>query len=159
MERILKKVKGLLELSNSPNENEAANAMAKAMALLRKHNLELSEAESFNEDDVIIEDGDKSTARNTVPAWEQWLISELGELFACRILLSKSFELNSRGNFLLKNISILLDTKAMSKSASIFMSIFAEQYAKCRTGTLRTRDSSADTISASIATHTCADLL
>lgn len=53
---VIIKIKKLLALSKSTNKNEAQNAMLKAQQLLIKHKISLQEVESYEEENIEIED-------------------------------------------------------------------------------------------------------
>ena len=55
-ENIILKIKKLLALSKSSNQNEAQNAMLKAQKLLIKYKLSLQEIESYSIEKIKIED-------------------------------------------------------------------------------------------------------
>jgi hypothetical protein len=77
---VIKKIKKLLRLSESPNENEAQSALAKAQELLAKHNLKTS--------DLNIEGDDIKPVTVVVgkrlPTWKKTLIAELCHYNNCQ---------------------------------------------------------------------------
>ncbi len=84
-EKLYEKIKKLLNLSGSPNENEASVAFDKAQQLLQKHNLSMFEVENMEEGDAIIShcviDFTPGVAR-----WERRLMSAIAENLSCKML-------------------------------------------------------------------------
>lgn len=68
MEKILNKIKNLLDLANNPNENEAIAAALKAQELMAKYNIELDQLDDKKETREIVEEiyhqSDKHEMRN-----------------------------------------------------------------------------------------------
>lgn len=54
--KIVKKIKKLLALSKSSNENEAQNAMLKVQELLMKHRLSMKEVENYDIEDINVDE-------------------------------------------------------------------------------------------------------
>ena len=75
---IKEKIKKLLSLSKSPNENEASLALNKAQELLRKHNLSIEEIYSFTVDNV---QEDTVFSGKRIPSWIGWLASTIADIF------------------------------------------------------------------------------
>jgi len=80
---IVEKVKKLLALSESPNESEAATALAKAHALLESHNLSIG--------DVVYKNVNESTqpfmvANEALPSWIEILTNNIAEFNYCTFL-------------------------------------------------------------------------
>ena len=86
-ERVVERVKKLLSLAGSPNENEARAAMDKAGRLLLKYNVDLVEADA--------ERG--FTRRRLGPvkgrhaSWELWLAMILNDFFFVEVLWARSY--------------------------------------------------------------------
>lgn len=80
-ERVIDKIRKLLALAGSPNENEAAVASEKAQALLAEHNLSMTDIKSGTEkgSDFII---DGETITNARP-WRRSLGSAIAKLYFC----------------------------------------------------------------------------
>jgi len=79
LERIIRKIKHCLALSQSANEHEAATAMRQAQSLMQKYRL--------TELDVHLSDIGKSEAEKaaaTRPAWEKDLAGLVASAFGCR---------------------------------------------------------------------------
>ena len=70
---VIEKLKKLIALSESPNENEAASALAKTYILLAKHGLSISDLEI--KDENIVEKGILNKKR--LRSWESALISAI----------------------------------------------------------------------------------
>ena len=80
---IVEKVKKLLALSESPNEQEAATALAKAHSLLEAHNLSMG--------DVIYKNANEAAqpflvAREAMPSWIEILINNVADFNYCSFL-------------------------------------------------------------------------
>tara|TARA_Y100000310_G_C20697297_1_gene826629 strand:- start:3436 stop:4155 length:720 start_codon:yes stop_codon:yes gene_type:complete len=89
LDKILDRIKKLLSLSHSSNENEAALAAAQVQKLLLKHNLSLAdlgkaeiEAETRINEELIWESG-------RMPAWRTYLVSGVARAFGCRPLVTQ----------------------------------------------------------------------
>jgi uncharacterized protein YoaH (UPF0181 family) len=83
-EKQVDKIKKLLALSASSNENEAAAALAKAMRLCAENDMSVEDFEAGDEivDDIAID------FRAQIPKWNVYLYSELSDIFGCRIVYS-----------------------------------------------------------------------
>lgn len=90
---VIAKIKKLLNLSESANENEAALAAAKAQDLMFKHNLEIGAVQGFDlrpdekveqfNFDIGMEEGKKNIA-----SWKQWLFNSVAETSMCKPYVS-----------------------------------------------------------------------
>lgn len=82
LERVIRKIKRCLALSQSANEHEAATAMRQAQALMREHQL--------TETDVHLSDvgeSESSHSRATRrPQWDRGLSSTVADVFGCESL-------------------------------------------------------------------------
>ena len=85
--RVVERVKKLLSLAGSPNENEARAAMDKARRLLLKYNVDLVEA-----------DGERGFTRRRLgpvkgrhASWELWLAMILNDFFFVEVLWARSY--------------------------------------------------------------------
>ncbi len=82
LERVIRKIKRCLALSQSANEHEAATAMRQAQALMREHRL--------SENDVRASDvGEVKSSMAKVtrrPAWDQQLSAVVAATFNCQAL-------------------------------------------------------------------------
>jgi hypothetical protein len=97
---IVEKIKKLLGLANSPNENEAKIATAKANELLIKYNLSLQEIEDHqNEYDVK----DVVDAGLTIKPYQHLITSLLQDYFFVKILIHSKFVGFSSGKWAWKN--------------------------------------------------------
>jgi hypothetical protein len=82
LKKIIEKVQGLLALSKSSNENEAALALAKAEALLEKYRLDMTEVETTTSEDII-QDDDPIFDTDNITAWEAKLSNEIAYIYGC----------------------------------------------------------------------------
>lgn len=81
--KILDKIKKLMALSKSGNSHEAANALKKAQAYMREHNI--------SDDDVDLMDCEEGLFTLTTqkpPQWILQLINLVGDVFGCEPALS-----------------------------------------------------------------------
>lgn len=81
-ERVIERVKKLLALSTSPNENEAAAAAEKAQALLAEYNLSIADLKTGEkkEDEVYFdEDAEMTDSR----PWRRQLAAMTAKMFFC----------------------------------------------------------------------------
>jgi hypothetical protein len=85
--KAIDKIKKLLALSKSPNESEAAVALAKAMKIASSEGIDIDKANAaiLNED---IEHENISKARLKIPKWEVLLGNGIAKLFGCRMIRS-----------------------------------------------------------------------
>lgn len=72
--KVVDKIKKLLALSKSPNEHEAASALAKAQELLDRENLSLSEVEGFTVSEI---ESFLMDSKSRYPYWESLLFTKL----------------------------------------------------------------------------------
>lgn len=84
MDKIIDKIQKLFELANSPNESEAAAAMAKAHELLQKYNLSMDAVTEKGEaPGVITEDFGKADR-----VWELTLVNAIAKANYCGMFRS-----------------------------------------------------------------------
>lgn len=82
-EKIIDKIRKLLALATSSNENEAQNAMLMAQKLMAQHNIEMSQVEDAPVDhDVLEEEADKKAH---CTKWKRRLASVIANNFKCDI--------------------------------------------------------------------------
>ena len=87
-DRIVRVLKKVLSLADSPNEHEAQSAVNKARSLLLEYNLDLVELDrerNFDNRSVGPVKGRRST-------WELWLAMILNEFFFVEVLWARSYE-------------------------------------------------------------------
>ena len=84
MENITDKIKKLLALSHSDNENEAAQALAAAIRIARQHDIDLEKLKGTEFMEEI--DRDNVFVRSRFEAWETSLFYGLAKYFGCRVL-------------------------------------------------------------------------
>lgn len=87
-ERVIRLVKKLLSLADSPNEHEAQAAIDKAQRLLLQYNIELVDA------DGVRDFGRRrlGSVKGRHAAWELWLAMILNEFFFVEVLWARSYE-------------------------------------------------------------------
>lgn len=85
---ILNKVKLLLNLAKSPNENEASNAQAMADKLISKYNITEDELASL-EDKVFYDENDILFSAFYIVSWQQQLALAVANYFDCQIVLEE----------------------------------------------------------------------
>lgn len=84
MENVTDKIKKLLALSHSDNENEAARALAAAIRIARQHDIDL---ERLKGTEFMEEIGrEDSFAKCRLESWETTLFYQLAEYFGCETL-------------------------------------------------------------------------
>lgn len=91
---ILARIKKLLDLSNSSNENEAALAAAKAQELMFKHNLEISQVENIDlrpDEKVDEHNFDLDAGVSKVANWRSWLFSNVAKTSLCKAYFHRSY--------------------------------------------------------------------
>lgn len=87
-EKILNKIKNLLDLSNhNPNENEALAAALKAQELMAKYNVELTELEDEPESRKIAEVIYRDTGKHDMKKWRNGLANVVAQNFRCKYYL------------------------------------------------------------------------
>lgn len=85
MEKILNKVKNLLDLaSNNPNENEAAAAALKAQELMAKYNIELEQLDEKKENREIIREIYYASNKHEMKQWKFGLADVVANNFRCK---------------------------------------------------------------------------
>lgn len=85
-EKIVEKIKKLLALSKSPNENEAMAAALKAQALMAKYEIDLSQIET-NEDRKIVERIYCDNGKHEMKKWKYGLATIVANNFMCKMFL------------------------------------------------------------------------
>lgn len=85
---ILNKVKLLLNLANSPEQNEADNARAMADKLISKYNITEEELASL-EEKVFYDEDDKLFSTFHIVSWRQQLAVAVSSYFDCQIVLEE----------------------------------------------------------------------
>lgn len=83
-ERYIERIKKLLALATSSNAHEAASAMNKAQALMRKYQIDHEDIE-LNE----VESADASIEPIKPPIWTVWLINMVCDAFGVRSVLGQ----------------------------------------------------------------------
>ena len=89
-ENIIEKIKKLLALSHSSNEHEAASALAQAMKMARKHDIDLEQVKGTEFDEKI--DEEDAIYKAQFSKWERYLFDGIAREFGCRILLGSKVD-------------------------------------------------------------------
>ena len=86
MEKILNKIKNLLDLANNnPNENEAMAAALKAQELMAKYNIELDQLDDKKETREIVEEIYRQSGKHKMKKWKIGLASIIAKNFRCKV--------------------------------------------------------------------------
>ena len=85
MEKILNKIKNLLDLANNnPNEHEALAAALKAQELMAKYNVELDQVEEKKENREIITEIYRASGKHEMKKWKFGLADVIANNFRCK---------------------------------------------------------------------------
>lgn len=85
MEKILNKIKNLLDLANNnPNENEAIAAALKAQELMAKYNIELDQLDDKKETREIVEEVYYQSDKHEMRKWKIGLAGIIAQNFRCK---------------------------------------------------------------------------
>lgn len=86
MEKILNKIKNLLDLANNnPNENEAIAAALKAQELMAKYNIELDQLDDKKETREIVEEIYYQSDKHEMKKWKIGLADIIAQNFRCKV--------------------------------------------------------------------------
>jgi len=85
-ESILLKIKLLLNLANSPNQNEADNARAMVEKLIAKYNISEEELKSIEDKKPLYGEENKLFSTVGIVGWRQQLALAIGKHFFCQIV-------------------------------------------------------------------------
>lgn len=86
MEKILNKIKNLLDLANNnPNENEAIAAALKAQELMAKYNIELDQLDDKKETREIIKEVYYQSDKHEMRKWKIGLADIIAQNFRCKV--------------------------------------------------------------------------
>lgn len=86
MEKILNKIKNLLDLANNnPNENEALAAALKAQELMVKYNIELEQLDHKEETREIVREVYYQSGKHEMKKWKIGLATIIAENFRCKV--------------------------------------------------------------------------
>lgn len=86
MEKILNKIKNLLDLANNnPNENEAIAAALKAQELMAKYNIELDQLDDKKETREIVEEIYHQSDKHEMRKWKIGLADIIAQNFRCKV--------------------------------------------------------------------------
>lgn len=85
MEKILNKIKNLLDLANNnPNENEAIAAALKAQELMAKYNIELDQLDDKKETREIVKEVYYQSGKHEMKKWKIGLAAIIAQNFRCK---------------------------------------------------------------------------
>ena len=85
MEKILSKIKNLLDLANNnSNENEAIAAALKAQELMAKYNIELDQLEDKKETREIVKEVYRQSGKHEMGKWKIGLAAIIAQNFRCK---------------------------------------------------------------------------
>ncbi len=90
-EEVLSKVRKLFELSNSPNENEAALAAAKARELLARYNLSIADLPTDDVNSTLTPTEVSVCLGKAVRSWLKGLLLHVAEGFDCQHILRRRY--------------------------------------------------------------------
>lgn len=129
--KLVEKIKKLLSLGTSPNENEARAALAKAASLASQHGLALNEInqETGEVSDILFEPSLVATNKHT--AWEGRLITCIADCFDCKVYVS--YGTNKRSDIKYVFVGTKTDTELCNwYFRTIRMKIIRNAKNKCR---------------------------
>jgi hypothetical protein len=99
-QEILSKVQKLFELANSPNENEAALAAAKARELLARYNLSIADLPSENIRSAIAPTEASVSVGKAVRNWVKGLLIHIADGFECQHIIRRRHGSNTILSFI-----------------------------------------------------------
>ena len=86
MEKILNKIKNLLDLANNnPNEHEAIAAALKAQELMAKYNVEIGQLDNKEETREIVKEVYRQSGKHEMRKWKLNLAAIISENFRCKV--------------------------------------------------------------------------
>lgn len=86
MEKILNKIKNLLDLANNnPNEHEAMAAALKAQELMAKYNIDSSAVDSDKSEKELYEATYKNSSKHEMKKWKVKLSNIIARNFCCKV--------------------------------------------------------------------------
>lgn len=92
--KVMDKIKKLLALGTSPNENEAQSALSMAAKLMEKHNIAAADMEVHEDGSVTMNVGENATHRmpKLTRMWSERLIGVLDKCFNCQSVIVTHFD-------------------------------------------------------------------
>ena len=124
-EDLVRKIQKLFALGESPNPNEAANALSKAHALMAKYNIS---AEDLGEDEKSITEIEMNESTKTVSKYRLDLASALGKHFGCRVLLKRSSLGKQRMLFVGDSVKVKVFRECYEFAYNSFIQAFKEYF-------------------------------
>lgn len=79
MDKVLERIKKLIALSKSSNENEAAIALERAQEMLAEYNLTLDDIADADDPDIVVDAG---KVHDIMP-YRRWVVTTVAELYFC----------------------------------------------------------------------------
>jgi hypothetical protein len=98
-ERILNKIKFLLNLANSPNENEAKNARDMADKLIAKYNISSEDLETIKDKKPAYGDEEKLYTTLTIESWRNQLALGICTKFDCFLVQEEAVPVEGISQF------------------------------------------------------------
>ncbi len=99
-EEVLSKVRKLFELSNSPNENEAALAAAKARELLARYNLSIADLPTDDANSALAPTEASVRVGKAVRNWVKGLLIHVADGFECQHIIRRRHGCNTILSFI-----------------------------------------------------------
>lgn len=96
-EKVIDKIRKLLALSQSPNENEAASAAAKAQAMLAEHCLHMAEVESQGGAKVDANFTMDNALQTESVKWRRWIANAVAQMYFCSHFFSHKYQPRTSG--------------------------------------------------------------
>lgn len=121
--RVIEKVQRLLALGSSPQEHEAKAAMAKAQALMMKHNLSMDEVSSFKSgEDEWVED--KAWSRGRAPYYQDAIMHILDKYFFVQTLSRREPKFDENGAWERDVTTLVIFGKKENVKIAVFVAEF-----------------------------------
>lgn len=86
---ILNKIRLLLKLTSSPNENEAANAREMADRLIAKYNIDQAQLDALDDPTPLYGEDEKIYTTNGLVTWKQQLVLAIANYFECQVVVEE----------------------------------------------------------------------
>jgi len=88
--KIIDRIRKLFRLAQSDNPGEAANALARAQALMAKYRIERAQLEEPDAEEVGLWDAEPLECARSIPAWRQAVGGAIAEVNDCLCLVSET---------------------------------------------------------------------
>lgn len=86
---ILNKIRLLLKLTSSPNENEAANAREMADRLIAKYNIDQAQLDALDDPTPLYGEDEKVYMTIGLVTWKQQLVLAIANYFECQVVVEE----------------------------------------------------------------------